>query len=226
MSSNDLNDQNEIWLIRGERFAELRQMMGYNRSKFARTFGFSRTSIENIETLCNKTAGIEPRIAKRIASAVLQEGFIVSVEWLLEGTGAPPYRLKPQVKPQINYLLADKTAKQIQDLVESNAKTLGENFLHTKIQDDAMEPIYTKGDWVIGRLVDKKNWHELKNQHCIITLDSENQKLLVRNFGIFANDKLVLFGQKNQSDDFNKYLLQPNIKSLHQIIMHIKSGQS
>ena len=220
----ELQEQTEIGLERGSRLAQLRRLTGYNRLQFERIFGFSRGSIEHMEKLSGNHSGIRQHTADRIVNAVIHEGFVVTAEWILHGTGQPPYRLKPQAKPKLNFLRAEKNDEEIKTIVKNTLIALGEDFLPLQVHDDAMEPTYIKGDWIIGKPVKKELWGELKGQRCIATLSDKT--VVARIFDSYGIRKTVLLGENSDSVDKHKHLYQPEISRLYQIIWHLKWGQA
>ncbi len=218
------NGQKKTLLLeRAKRLKQVRKLTSYKITQFEREFGFSKGYIGHMENVHDNFI-ISQRIAERISSAVEIQGFIVNVEWLLYGTGEPPYRLKPKLKPQVNFFCGRKTTDELEQLITKFTDMIGKEYLPMLVTDDAMEPMYQKDDWVIGVPVDPIYWKELKGEHCIA--EFTNQKKIIRTFDLLDKNKVALLCKNLKTTQKEKHLFNAEITNLYQIFLHLKSGQT
>ena len=180
LKNNDVDGDKKFGLAkaRGKRLVAIRELMELNRSQFAEKFGFSGPTLAQWETLKGASPGINEDHAERIARAIEHSGCIVSKKWLLNGTGDPPRLLKPELPVPLNRFHYAVPTKTIRDQLDSMVKKFGNNkFICFRVPDQAMAPIYNRGDYLIGMLTEKENWFELfqtQNKAGIIELGKDN----------------------------------------------------
>lgn len=209
---------------RGQRLIQIRNTLGLSRLKFCEKLGLANTTVAQWETLSGVSPGINERHARRIVQAVTSMGLIVTEEWLLYGTGEPPYQLKPAEKPPINLFHYACLQDNLQQIISQTLALLGPKFQAFQIPDDAMQPEFTIGDYIIGIIAEPDQWRTLFNQKpCLITLDSG--ATLVRIFREEPSGSNLLINTNPNASNTNQIITNAKITSIHQIVIHYRWGQ-
>ena len=207
------------WADRGKRLQQMRHILDLSRLKFCERFGFANTTVAQWETLSGASPGITERHARRLICAVEKAGLIVSEEWLLYGTGDPPYLLKPTIKPPTNLFHFACSEDQLQTMIHSNLQLLGPGYQGFSIPDDTMQPRFNRDDYVISLIAEKSQWRELfDNKACLITLKDGSQ--LVRIFREYQPERYVLLNTNPQAKYSQQIVFDPKISSISQIVIH------
>lgn len=115
--------------------------------------GMSEGGNINFNTLCGwevaRHGGLTPVGADKVVERLLQEGIVCTSEWLLHGVGTPPLPIVPK-----DIVLSFHRGKAImRDFIPNQIRIIEQqfpDFLGLIIQDRAMEPQYSYGDYVVG----------------------------------------------------------------------------
>lgn len=210
---------------RGQRLVEIRSMLGLSRLKFCEKFGFANTTVAQWETLSGVSPGINERHARRIIRAVESASLIVTEQWLLYGTGEPPYLLKPAEKPAINLFHYACQHDKLHAIVNSSTQQLGAGFQAFQIPDDAMQPEFNQHDYVIGVIAEEHQWLDLFNQKsCLVEFADGTQ--LVRILRETQPGKYLLLNTNPKASHSNQIIVDAKIKSIAQIVIHYRWGQT
>lgn len=138
----------------------------------------------SIGALSNWESGASPISEKnvhKIISLLATEGLICTKEWLLEGTGEPPYLLSSSCAFEArNDESFDITSQfLIYKEIESFKKTHPEMLL-TLVRDEGMSPFLRIGDYVGGPIISREAYPKESGNICIV--ETEKNQFLVRQF--------------------------------------------
>ncbi len=159
----------------GQRIRLAITICGLKIPLFARKYKISVSSLYSIE---KGLKILTPKMAERLAQALLQEGCVCRSSWLLSGIGSPPYTTK---RAKFN-TIPEPVVETLEELLSSELKILKEiqlfQSLHPSstvvgIFDDAMEPFYAPGDYVGGYFQGDPALSV--NKHCIVYLENGDQ---------------------------------------------------
>jgi len=150
----------------GDRLKRARLLAGiHTRREFAQRHGISANTLQSWEQ--GKSA-LTVKGAQRLVAALKKEGWLCSIEWLLEGSSLPPSHFEMS-HPFANDTLMqeeERIYKEIQFFKQNNS-----NAIVLTIHDNAMEPFFFVGD-VIGGIQDlSKDIEELLGMLCILELE-------------------------------------------------------
>lgn len=106
--------------------------------------------------------GLSQKGAEKIIAGLHSIGVACSLDWLLKGSGSPPYFLEESLISTSQQLDISRELIDFEKIYE------GGIFL--RITDDGMHPIYEEGDFVAGIKVDNENIHSALNKNCIIKI--------------------------------------------------------
>lgn len=131
---------------RGLRLRELIELMRLKRYQFAEKVGVSITSI-SLWVHATAGNGLTEEGAQKVVQAAKAEGYECSIPWLLYGIGDPP-RFIGLARAAENHYAEDTSSdkrKEIDFFLSSSKEAVA-----IEITDNAMYPVYEKGDWVGG----------------------------------------------------------------------------
>ncbi len=210
---------------RGQRLIQIRNTLGLSRLKFCEKFGFANTTVAQWETLSGISPGINERHARRIIRAVESAGLIVQEQWLLYGSGEPPYLLRPAEKPPLNLFHYACMATKLAAIVEETLHQLGSGFQAWQLSDNAMQPEFNRGDYVIGIMTEKSQWLELFNNHaCLVTLEDHTH--MVRVLREYRPQQYLLIATNHKAANTAPQIIPASkIIAMSQIIIHYRWGQ-
>ena len=151
---------------RAQRLRQLRELTGLSRAAIERKYNISAATLRSWED--NLAGGLTEVGAKRIAFIFRKEKIDFSIEWLLEGIGAPPQKvirssLEREETEQYKY----NSAVTLSDEVNFFQKINPDSVIY-RIEDDAMLPFYMPGDYVGGIRMYGENLKEALHRDCII----------------------------------------------------------
>lgn len=137
----------EIAQERADRLIRIREALGPSRPKFCEKFGkygISISAVQGWEDI--RWNGLTENGANLLARALNEEGFSITVEWLMFGVGDTP-----------SFLENSNNAPRPSPMDESNLLHELHLFLQHHpgavsiiIEDDGLAPWYTPGDYVAG----------------------------------------------------------------------------
>lgn len=151
---------------RGKRLKLIRKMTGLARNQLEEKYDISANTLQSWEVA--KKGGLTLRGARRILSAVEQEGICCSLDWLLHGIGNSPQAITPLPSydlalPAHNLSEQERINKELDMFYALHAGTM-----HFVVKDNSMEPYYHFGDYVAGvaHILDTIN--TLVGKDCIV----------------------------------------------------------
>lgn len=210
----------------GARFKSVRALTHMPRTAFCRKYGMSNFTVQAWELGRNgtKSAGIN-----LFCEALLKEDVYCTPEWLIDGEGIPPYRIKDQEALQ-NFDLSGKRntplpAEQeriiLQKEIESFRRAHREferDVVVIKIDSTEFPPHFEIGDYVGGRLMQGEDVAGLIGKICIVQV----------NPGTFLVRKLLKDGDKYfiTQGPSKAHVLVKNFAGAASIIWHRKPIKS
>jgi transcriptional regulator with XRE-family HTH domain len=167
----------------GERLRRARILAGIStRREFEEKYSISANTLQGWEQGKNP---LSQKGARRIISALKQEGLICTTEWLIDGSGMPPRPFETinagirkelhTDSPTMENNLREEEAiyKEVQ-LFRQNAP----NSIVLTVSDDSMEPYFKVGDYIGGIQIINADIENYVGKICIIEL--ENNLILPR----------------------------------------------
>ncbi len=157
-----------------------------------------------------KNQGLTFKGAQRLAKALLKEGVVCSVEWLLEGKGLGPHFVSskdnPAERKKSHSVWEHQIAlqKEIAFFEENNP-----NAVVLMIVDNGLEPYYSIGEYVGGIKRFAKEINSLENCFCIV--ETTENDIFIR--------KLIIEKKPNQ---FSIICINPNTSAQEPIKNDIK----
>jgi len=175
-----MKDSKQDIKARGERLKRIRQLTGLERKEFSEQYAFNPQTYQDWEIA--KRNSIPKSKALLLIEKLKQDGYIVTLEWLIDGHGMLPYYVTDEC---IHKMLKSQTAlpAYIQEENQINNELglflLGHNdSISLIIPDEAMQPFYKQGDIVAGIKCDDHDRDKYLGQDCIVQL--QNDQLLLR----------------------------------------------
>ena len=151
---NETEPNYTLFIERGQRLRELREVAGLNSTALAKLVGLSRASISYWENATRR--GLTRASAQKIITALSAINVQCDIGWLWFGNGNPPKMLhKPAAYLEFNPLFLNSQQSSHNFLFSLHKEIdafLGINTqgIIAKIQDDLMNPMYEPGDIVGG----------------------------------------------------------------------------
>ena len=125
------------------RITLLRNLMGLSRTTINKRYNIPRGTIQNWES---NRYPLTEKGARRLIQAAESEGIDVSLEWLLNGTGAPPQSPDYTITFEDNHAeVSDEIQKELDFFREHNSEAIS----HV-VKDHHMAPNIEVGDIVVG----------------------------------------------------------------------------
>lgn len=186
----------------GKRLTVLRVMAGLNRDQLSAQAGVSITSISYWEH--GSGAPMSVRSIGKVISAIEKAGVKCSEEWLKTGNGAQPI-LFNQVKKlptkniQVNFELDSSPFIEEINLFLSTCKN-PENAAIIKMENNALSPVFEKGDIIGGLFLSADSVDLSKEKACIIKLENKLDVRRIRRNPIASSFNLSYFSYDSQCD--------------------------
>lgn len=166
----------------GLRFKSARSLVPLSRKDFCDKHGLNRFTVQSWEIGRNFSRS---KNINAFCEALAKEGVFCTVEWLLEGVGAMPTKLKtrktlelPRVKraraPERNRVSEEEARIHAEISFFKKNQPEGTEVLITQVADNLMEPFYSEGDFVGGPFVTGDAISKLAGTICLVALDEEN----------------------------------------------------
>ena len=210
--------------LRSNRLFNLRKMAYLSREELAKHCGLTKASIAHWENLSNTGSGINEKQAPKVVEVMAHYGVISTVEWLLYGTGKPPY-LRNCKDPIPNIFHSTFRKQDAVDALENAKKSFNCDSLFTHVvEDDAMVPRFCMDDVLIAMPLIKEQWEHMEGKPIIATL--ANEKHILRVVRGVRTETFLLTGI-NPASACQNYVHQHNeIKQISQIIIQCCWGQN
>jgi transcriptional regulator with XRE-family HTH domain len=183
---------------RGKRLRLVRKMSGLTLNELAKKYQLSISTIKYWE--CAKNQGLSSKGAKRIITAMQNQGVQCSYMWLMHGIGLPPQfldvRFSDNTKkiPHINETTFEEEKTISQEIALFCEKIV--DAITLTVFDDGMEPVYSVGDGVGGKRLYGEELAKVIGKNCIV--ETDDHQLLCRRVA-----------QGSESDNFNLYCVNP-----------------
>jgi len=207
-------EKTETFRTPGERLRYLRSLTRLDRKSFGELYDIPLTSLRLWET---SKAPITTKALNRCIKVYLQEGINVTFEWVKDGIGDTP-------KHDRSLLSFNSDSTELSSIITTNIaddfayfrKTYPGCILYEIITEE-MEPIYKKGDFVLGR-INTKELKEIHSKDCIIQLTSG--QIRFRKVFITPQNTINLYStnQLNPAEP----IINAQTESIAPIIMHYK----
>ena len=180
---------------RAKRLKCLREMTGLSRIKFQDRYGVPRGTLQNWETA--RFGGLTEKGAKNIVQVFHAEGISCSTDWLLFGTGSGPTFIEKTSNSFKHEQSHDTPTNQTSETNTQNSSITQELLLfrhHNKntidliVVDDAMTPLWDKGDCIAGVKLFRENIKLAIGKNCIV--QTKEYGTIFRHVTQGENDKL------------------------------------
>jgi transcriptional regulator with XRE-family HTH domain len=204
-------NQENICKTRGLRLKEARQAANLTLKEM------SRCGLINFNTLCGwelgKHGGLTERGAIKVVERLSKCGVTCSVEWLLYGIGAKPYRNETELLPK-SFMSLDQWKHAHIDLLNR----LYPNFLSLTVNDNTMSPEFNPKDYVCGYPTTPDLL--TKASHKIIIAKLSNGEKLLRKLMIDPSGTIALITLNQEHE--NGCLINPSIEQFSLVMCHVK----
>ena len=142
------NKEKQLGIERSNRLKRLRNATRLSRSAFAKKheqYGLKKTNIQNWEDV--RWKGLTDRGAQQLIKAFADEGFDVTLEYLMFGIGKDPLDSTSIKLPDSVIKLSEKSiiANELKLFYKFN-----DNAVDSRITDDSLAPFIMPGDYVAG----------------------------------------------------------------------------
>jgi len=191
-----------------ERLKYVRSLIRVTRAYLQEKYGLPEVTLKSWE---NSTTKLTRSGAKRCVEIYLNEGVIVSEDWIMEGVG-----LDPTISVKVSQYFATPTHKELpteDDEVcmfrDANAfKESHPGIVIMVVSNDDMRPFYKPGDYIGGKMRFKEDINTAVNKDCIIHL--KNGERFFR--------RLI----KNHTDGYNLTCLNPNETTAEPVLYDVE----
>lgn len=206
----------------GERIKSARMQLRLSRRAFEEKFGIAATTLQAWE---DGKYEVPLKGIHRFIEALHKAGVTSTQEWFLNGAGRPP-----KIVTNIgNSLLPTKQDKD-EELLEDEIILREVNFFETLnpspfiivISDDAMEPIFSVGDYVGGNMMPASYASNYLGSLCIVKM--ETGEIVIRKLKSGSQNNLFnLLSINLDSNLENAFIVDCKIDKLAQIVWHRKN---
>lgn len=161
----------------GDRVKRARILAGITtRKEFEKKHKISANTLQGWEQGKNP---LSKKGAHRIIDSLKKEGLICSPDWLLTGEGMPPRSYESlhsdaDTMENNNHTLIEKNLQE-EEIIYQEAqyfKQHNNNAIVISITDNAMEPYFSKGDYIGGIRITNKNISDYVGHICIVELEN------------------------------------------------------
>src|SRR3972149_10741670 len=184
---------------RGKRLRLIRKMSSLTLDELSSKYNLGISTIKYWE--CAKSQGLSSKGAKKIVTAMQNEGIQCSYMGLMYGVGLPPQFIDVRFhKGFQNEDCIEQDAYDEEKSIEHEVKFFCEKIIDAvtlTVFDDGMEPFYSAGDGVGGKRLYGSDLTKTVGKNCII--ETAERQLLCRRIA-----------QGNGIDNFNLYCINPN----------------
>lgn len=154
----------------GERLKRARILAGITtRREFAQKHNISANTLQSWE---QGKSTLTKKGAQRLVTALKQEGWLCSAEWLLQGSGLPPRSFERNsqstesvIHENLHWTEEERIYREIQFFKQNNP-----NSIVLTISDDSMEPFFANGDIIGGVQNFEKTIDDYLGTFCILEL--------------------------------------------------------
>lgn len=144
-------------IARGRRVKRLRVLANLDRKDVEERYGINHNTLKGWEL--GRHGGITEKGAKKIIALCQTEGVNCELNWILHALGLhPSLQETPPTSAQEHRIL-----QELLFFRQNNANTLD-----YAVQDDAMAPYYSAGDYVAGIKCEPRHFNELVGLCCIV----------------------------------------------------------
>lgn len=202
----------------GKRLKYIRGLVRVSRSYMQEKYGLPEVTLKSWE---NGTTKLSLSGAERCVEAYKNEGMIISVDWILEGTG-----IDPKIASTVGQYFAMPTDKSLPLEDDEIAMVRDANLFKEAnpgavvmlVSNDDMRPFYRPGDYVGGKMRDVNDIESLLNKDAIIYLKNGERffrRLIKNSKGLY--NLTCLNPNENTSEPV---LYNVEIKSAAPVIWH------
>lgn len=170
----------------------------------------------NYNTFCawesGRHAGLTLKGAKKAVKRLGEQGVECSLEWLMSGIGHPPRRMSDQATVQ-------DTGQSLTIEALKTLKSQFPGFVVCPITDDAMLPLYHKGDYLLGPQINKGELKRFADQPVIAMLNSG--EIVVRMVQTLPDHKEIKLVANNPLS-LSPKIWDSSIEKLAVVLIHLK----
>ena len=172
----------------------------------------------NYNTFCawesGRHAGLTLKGAKKAIKRLGEYGVECSLDWLMSGMGYPPKRVTDLAQANTQPPHRSLTTEALEVL-----KLKFPGFVVCPIEDDAMLPIYHKGDYLLGPQANKGELKRFDGQPVIATLTSG--ETIVRMVQVLPDHKDIKLVSNNPLS-LSPKIWDSSIEKLAVVLVHLK----
>tara|TARA_A100000171_G_scaffold38325_1_gene37620 strand:+ start:1221 stop:1850 length:630 start_codon:yes stop_codon:yes gene_type:complete len=197
----------------GSRIRSVRGYTSLSRKAFGEKHDMSEATLKAWEL---SITSIRENSLIRLINAFRKEGIICSKEWIIDGTGSPPYKLSERPDTAENALPnAGNFLAEVEFFLKNN-----KDPVVFQIQDETMLPFYKPRDYVGGLIL--KNKKSVKNHyHYLVTLATGEKSVRVLFYD--ATSKKYLVSKTNPLYQNHQLIIEEkDILEIAEIIWHRK----
>ena len=181
-----LVDQKITPIARGKRLRRLRNMSNLSRHDIEEKYAISANTLKGWEI--GRHGGLTERGACKLLTAFIEEHVFSTIDWLLYDIGIGPYLLKENKQIDIPTHKTFEEQTIIHELLLF--RQTYPNVTTFVVNDDAMEPCYSRGEYVAGIKRLGETCKRLIGTDCIV--QTHDGKLLLRRLHQYAEQGYLL----------------------------------
>jgi hypothetical protein len=201
-------EQRREFNTKGERLKYIRSLIRQTRAYFQEKYGLPEVTLKSWE---NGTTNLTQTGAKRCVEIYLNEGVIVSEDWIMEGVG-----LDPAMSVKVSHYFATPTDKELSGeddeicmFRDANVfKESHPNIVIMIVSNDDMRPFYKPGDYVGGKMRFGEAVDTVVNKDCVVYL--KNGERFFR--------RLI----KSHTSGYNLTCLNPNETTIEPVLYNVE----
>ena len=170
---------------KASRVKKARSLTSLSRREFCRRYEIPENTLREWENPKKSRNGITDKGAKRLISALINEGVECTFDWILNGDGQGPAIIRTPAS-----IVSIETWNQEESIIceMSTFKSQNPGAVVTVLTSDDFKPIYLKGD-ILGAIVGTDfNPFQLSGKICIFQKHSTS-KPLIRKYFFDRNQK-------------------------------------
>ncbi|HZW61135.1 MAG TPA: S24 family peptidase [Candidatus Babeliales bacterium] len=191
-----------------ERLKYIRALLRVTRAYLQTKYGLPEITLKSWE---NGTTKLTRTGAKRCVEIYLNEGIIVSEDWIMEGAG-----LDPTASLKVSQYFATPTDKELPTEDDEVCMFRDANIFKEShpgivimiVSNDDMRPFYKPGDYIGGKMRFGNDIHTAINKDCIVHL--KNGERFFR--------RLI----KNHANGYNLTCLNPNETTAEPVLYDVE----
>ncbi len=171
-----VENKNPVFIARGRRLRAVRDALKLSRQKFQHLYGIPMGTLQTWEE--GRFNGLREKSAERVVRVLKKDEVVLSVEWLMFGTGDWP-KLPGNKKIDIKSLQPQSTFSETLLIQRELAyfHELNSNCVDFMVADESMAPFLSTGDLVAGPRLMGDDIQNATGKICIVQIPQQDQKV-------------------------------------------------